>query len=154
MPAAETPLRFGIVLLAAGGSTRLGQPKQLLPWKGGTLLSHSLAVAGDTGAQPVILVLGAGAETIQQAVDTDEVTVVYNREWKEGMAASIRCGMAALNSHAPGAEGVILMVCDQPQLTAPVLHQLIEVYASTGKTIIASGYGDTFGPPVFFHHSH
>jgi molybdenum cofactor cytidylyltransferase len=76
-----------------------------------------------------------------------------NAEWKEGMAASIRCGLKAFAEISPAAEGVILMVCDQPFVTASILNDLITAHQKTGKPVVACGYEDTFGPPVFFHHS-
>ena len=142
-----------IILLAGGGSARLGRPKQLLAYQGQTLLRYSLQVALDSYAQPIIAVLGADADKMQEEINNARVQVAVNREWQEGMASSIRCGIKAINEISAKAEGVIIMVCDQPFVTAQLLNQLITAHQETGKPIVASGYDNTFGPPVFFHHS-
>jgi molybdenum cofactor cytidylyltransferase len=141
---------FGIILLAAGGSSRLGRPKQLLHYDGLTLLQHSIQVAGSSSAYPLIVVLGAQADTIKKEIDSFGVTVIINAEWQEGMASSIRAGINALSDEHPSAEGAILMVCDQPYVTAFLLNDLIVAHHNTGKPIVACSYANTFGPPVLF----
>lgn len=144
---------FSLILLAGGESARLGHPKQLLIYQGQTLLQHSLQTAKASQAQPVVLVLGANAETLKNEITGVGAHVVINDEWQEGMASSIRCGVQALTKMTPAAEGAILMVCDQPFVTSDLLNELIAAHESTGKQIIACGYDDSFGPPVFFHQS-
>jgi molybdenum cofactor cytidylyltransferase len=144
----------GIILLAAGGSSRLGQPKQLLEFKGKTLLEHSIQAALMSAAQPVVVVLGANADLVKkQLKEKNQVHTVVNTEWQAGMASSIQCGVKAFTDICPFAEGVILMVCDQPFVTPALLNELVEAHKKTGKPIIACSYENTFGPPVFFHHS-
>ena len=143
--------KIGIVLLAAGDSSRLGEPKQLLVHEGESLLQHSLNVATAVQAGPVILVLGAEAAIIRESTDSLSANVVINGDWQEGMASSIRCGIAALQTIDPAAEGVILMVCDQPFVRPALLQELISTQQTTRKLIVASRYAETFGPPVFFH---
>ena len=146
---------IGVILLAAGNSSRLGRPKQLLSFEGETLLQHSLQVASASQAHPIILVLGAQADIIKGDVDklNLHIIIIQNKGWVEGMASSIRSGIKALTRINPDAEGSILMVCDQPYVTCSLLDKLISVHQRTGKPIIASSYENTFGPPVFFHHS-
>src|SRR5688500_16668103 len=103
---------IGVVLLAAGESSRLGTPKQLLLYDGQTLLQHSLQVANASNAHPVVVVLGASADTIQREIDGSIEHKFVNAEWQEGMASSIRVGINALVKISPSAEGAILMVCD------------------------------------------
>lgn len=146
-------INIGVILLAAGNSSRLGRPKQLLDYEGRTLLQHSIQVAVESNANPVVVVVGAKAETIKHEIQGKEIKVVENEEWEEGMASSIRCGIQAFSQLTPGAEGTILMVCDQPFVTASLLNELITAHQKTGKPIVACGYENTFGPPVFFHHS-
>ncbi|MGB8191017.1 MAG: nucleotidyltransferase family protein, partial [Chitinophagaceae bacterium] len=144
---------IGIILLAGGESSRLGRPKQLLEYHGQTLLQYSLQVALNADAQPVIAVLGSDADKMQKEINDTRVQVEVNSEWQEGMASSIRCGIKAVAATSPTAEGVIIMVCDQPFVTTQLLNKLITAHQETGKPIVASGYENTFGPPVFFHHS-
>lgn len=144
---------IGIILLAAGKSSRLGRPKQSLLYNGRTFVQHSLHVALSSAAKLVLVVLGAHADRIKKEIEGIDVHVIENPEWEEGMASSIRSGLKAFNEIAPAGEGVILMVCDQPFVTASLLNQLIAAHENTGKPIVACGYENTFGPPVFFHRS-
>ena len=143
-------INIGIVVLAAGESSRMGRPKQLLPHGDLTLLQHSIQVAHGTDVKTIVVVLGAHADSMTNDFDSKSVFVT-NSNWKEGMASSIQLGIKSLLNKNPGVEGAILMVCDQPYVNSLLLNTLIETYESTGKQIVASGYDNTFGPPVFFH---
>jgi molybdenum cofactor cytidylyltransferase len=152
MPIAEGKLTIGIILLAAGDSSRLGQPKQLLLYNGQTLLQRSLHAASNSHAHPLIVVLGANANNIKKEIDND-AHVVTNDAWKEGMASSIRCGIQTLLKISLDADGAILMVCDQPYISSAIINTLIATHQQTGKPIITCSYADTFGPPTLFHRS-
>ena len=143
----------GAILLAAGKSSRLGTPKQLLLYKGETLLQYILNSAIASNAHPVIVVLGAHADIIEQKINSNTVTVIVNDTWQEGMASSIRVGIKTLLQVNPSAEGAVLMVCDQPYITSSLLNDLIEAHQKTGKPIITCSYANTFGPPTLFHQS-
>jgi molybdenum cofactor cytidylyltransferase len=145
--------QVGIILLAAGGSSRLGKPKQLLLYKGQTLLQNTLSVALTSNAQSVIVVLGANADILQTEITNGKIHVVVNDDWQEGMGSSIRTGVKAITEINPSTEGVILLVCDQPFINSALLNNLITAHQKTGKEIVACTYGNTFGPPVFFHQS-
>ena len=144
---------IGVILLAAGGSSRLGRPKQSLLFDGKTFLQHSIQVATASNAQQIIVVLGAQADSIKKEIEDLNVHIVKNSDWEEGMASSIRCGIKAFAETTSDAEGVILMVCDQPFVTASLLNELINAHKTTGKSIVACSYENTFGPPAFFHRS-
>jgi molybdenum cofactor cytidylyltransferase len=147
MPAEEfMENSIGFVLLAAGNSSRLGKPKQLL-------VQQAVNVAHAVKSGPVIVVLGARATDIKDSFDPGNAQVVVNADWQEGMASSIRCGITALLAKNTEVEGAILMVCDQPFVTSPLLHELITAHQTTQQPIVACSYENTFGPPVFFHHS-
>ena len=153
LPANDNRLNIGVIILAGGASSRLGRPKQLLMYHDKTLLQHAVQAALASKAQPVAVVLGAGAETVRNEINGSDVHIVLNAEWKEGMASSIRCGIKALGEISPAAEGAILMVCDQPFVTASLLNDLIAAYQKTARPVVACSYEVTFGPPVFFHRS-
>ena len=144
---------IGVILLAAGSSSRLGRPKQLLSFDAPNLLQHTVQVASDSNAYPVVVVLGAHAEMIRNDIKDFDVNLVDNPDWQEGMASSIRSGINAFTEIAPDAEGMILMVCDQPHVTPSLLNEIITAHKRTAKPIVASSYEKTFGPPVFFHRS-
>jgi molybdenum cofactor cytidylyltransferase len=147
----EEVANIGIIVLAAGFSKRLGQPKQLLLYKGQTLLQQAAQTALASGAGPVLVVLGARAEELKNEIKESTINMVVNKEWPEGMASSIRCGVEALVALDPAVAGLILMVCDQPFVTASLLCELVAAHRQTGKPIVACSYAGTYGPPVFFH---
>ncbi len=151
MPRQESNKKnIGVILLAAGKSSRLGHPKQLLFYADQTLLRHSLQIASASTAHPIVVVLGAHANTVKGEIDGVDIEIVVNDNWQEGMASSIQCGVKTLLKKSPSAEGAIVMVCDQPYVTSTLLNNLMITYQETGKPIVASGYENTFGPPVFF----
>jgi molybdenum cofactor cytidylyltransferase len=142
-----------IVILAAGTSARLGSPKQLLFYKGKTLLRHTVDTALETGCQSVFVILGANSETIRKELNNSPVIIVENTGWMEGMASSIRCALENITNTILRPEMVIFMVCDQPYVNSALLLQLLEKKQETGKPIVASSYGDNTGIPALFHKS-
>jgi CTP:molybdopterin cytidylyltransferase MocA len=139
------------VILAAGGSSRLGRPKQLLEYREETLLNRSIRLAREAGACPVIAILGADYETIRASVRGSASIPLYNDRWRQGIASSIHHGMRALGVCAPGAAGVLLMGCDQPLLTAEHLRALIHAFTtSEAEAIVASAYAGAHGVPAVF----
>lgn len=144
-------MRVAAIILAAGGSRRLGQPKQLVRWNGETLLNRSIRLAAEAGAEPVIAVLGAGFDAIRASIESTSVIAVHNDRWRQGMGSSIEAGMRALEVCAPEAAAVLLMACDQPQLTADHLRGLMEAVAAHGTpAIAASEYAGVVGVPAVF----
>jgi molybdenum cofactor cytidylyltransferase len=141
----------GIIVLAAGGSTRLGKPKQLLPYKGKTLLQHSADTAINAMIGPVVIVAGCDARLIAQQVNERRVIVAINEHWQNGMASSIVCGLQLLLSIHPETDGVIIMMNDQPFVTTALLHDLVNTQQQTAKPMVASGYNNTIGVPALFY---
>ena len=139
---------IALVILAAGGSTRMGEPKQLLPYKGQTLIRHVAETALATGCDPVVVVLGSRVDDIRAALDGLDVVVVENADWEQGLGTSIRAGISG--AEILGCDGAILALADQPMVTAEVLKRLIDEHEETGRPIIASEYGNTVGAPAFF----
>jgi molybdenum cofactor cytidylyltransferase len=133
------------VVLAAGASTRLGEPKQLVTLAGETLLERAVRAARESGCSPVIVVLGAGYVEILGYSRLGDAVPVINAEWVEGMASSIRLGVRALGSVAKDVAGVVLMACDQPAVTASHLRALM-----TSGEITASAYAGRRGVPAYF----
>jgi CTP:molybdopterin cytidylyltransferase MocA len=133
------------VVLAAGASTRLGEPKQLVVLGAETLLERAVRVAREAGCSPVVVVVGAEhLRVLENSVLGDAVTVI-NDKWQEGMASSIRLGVRSLGFAAKDAEGVLLMACDQPAVTVKHLSHL-----TLGAEVKASRYAGKNGVPAFF----
>jgi molybdenum cofactor cytidylyltransferase len=139
------------IILAAGESRRLGQPKQLLTYRGQTLVERAIRLANEAGASPVLVVLGANFATILAAIQSSNSIPVHNDRWRQGIASSIEAGIRALSVCAPEAEGVLLMGCDQPRLTADHLRSLITAFeGQTTAAIAASSYAGVRAVPAVF----
>lgn len=138
----------GAVVLAAGSSSRMGRPKQTLQFKGESLLRRAVQAAIGGGCDPVIVVTGAHADLSRRELKGLDVREVLNTSWETGMASSVRAGVEGIAD----ADAVVLLLCDQPHVTLEVISDLIAAYRSTGKPIIASTYGETFGVPALFSH--
>lgn len=143
---------ISLILLAAGESSRLGTPKQLLVYKGKNLMQHTIDL-NQTRCLEMVIVLGAFKKEILAVVDILGTKVVENVAWREGLASSIRYGLSIVLETNPETEAVILVLCDQPFLTAEILHEIIEKYHSSGQSIVHCSYGDVSGPPTLFHKS-
>ncbi len=139
------------MLLAAGSSTRLGKPKQLLQYNGKSLLQQMVNVTTDANINPVIVVLGSNAALVSNEIDTDKACIVFNKDWQTGMASSIITGLNFLVEKYPSTDGVIFMMCDQPFVSIDLLSNLITTQNETGKPIVCSSYENTLGAPALFH---
>jgi molybdenum cofactor cytidylyltransferase len=144
---------FATIILAAGASTRMGRPKQLLPMQGqrqGQSLLRQMAETALVAGGPVVVVLGAHQEQIQPQIRNLPVQIVANPDWSRGMGTSIGCGVNALLEQATPLKAVILLLCDQPFVSPSLLTQLREVYTLTQAPIVASVYANTCGVPALF----
>jgi molybdenum cofactor cytidylyltransferase len=139
------------VILAAGASTRMGTPKQLLLYQGQSLLRRVTETAIAAHCSPIFVVLGAYSAQIRCELRDLPVQMVENLEWQRGMGSSIRHGIQALMETSPIVEATILLLCDQPFVSVQTIHQLESVYRSTNNSIIASAYQNTIGVPALFH---
>ena len=142
-----------IIILAAGASTRMGVPKQLLRRHGRTLLGHAVEAALGSTCRPVIVALGANAEKIQPEIEGLSVQIVQNTHWAEGLSSSIRAGIAAIAGAPDPPEAVVLAVCDQPLVGSQDIEALVTAFRSTKRPIIASQYAGTLGVPALFARS-
>ena len=143
--------RIGLLILAAGASTRLGQPKQLLNLHGKPLVRHMAEIAIATNIDPIGIVLGAKAGLIQPLLADLPIHQISNDDWETGMASSIRCGVRKLLTLAPDLGAIVLLVCDQPFVSTLLIQHLITTYQTSQFPIIASAYADTLGVPALFH---
>jgi molybdenum cofactor cytidylyltransferase len=142
-------MKTGIIILAAGNSSRLGEPKQLLEYKGKSLLHHVTRQALKiTGA--VVVVSGSNNNLIENELKNLQVITVYNPEWQEGMGSSIRIGVEKIINEFPVIENLIISVCDQPFIDSSVFSELMTKHKEDKKGIIASAYAGVLGTPVMF----
>ena len=136
------------LVLAAGASKRLGQPKQLLPYGPAPLLAHVLQTARACGFDQLVCVLGGDAAQVRQRIDFSDVTVVENRQFGEGCASSIAAALGAVDRQS---EGLVLLLGDQPGVSAESVATLIAQGA--GAPLAACDYRDGRGHPLLFARS-
>lgn len=140
----------GAVILAAGSSSRMGTPKQTLSFRGESLLRRAALAALGAGCHPVVVVTGANAELSRRELDGLGVREAFNPSWEMGMASSVRAGVEDLLDADPEAAAAVFLLCDQPYVTAEILSGLAAAHRETGKPVVASAYGGSFGVPALF----
>ena len=141
---------IGGIILAAGGSSRLGKPKQLLQFEGKTLLRRAADAMIASLCNPVVVVLGAESEKTAAAIAGLPVHVCFNDDWETGMGSSIRKGINEMLRVAPNISAVVIMLCDQPLITTENINELAAKFAATQNSIIASRYNGVSGVPALF----
>jgi len=141
------------VVLAAGGSTRFGKPKQFALLEGETFVRRIVATAIEAGCAPVVVVAGEDSARITSELAQFTVTIAMNPDWQSGLGSSIVLGIRHAMNLAPELDAAVLLTCDQPFVTAAVLAQLIQLRLTSGKPIIASAYATTLGIPALFDRS-
>jgi molybdenum cofactor cytidylyltransferase len=143
--------KIGIIILAAGNSSRLGRPKQLLEYKESTLLKNTVSEALKVENSFVIVVTGSNHDLIEKKLNLPEITFSFNSDWENGMSSSIANGIKQLLLLNPKCEQCVLAVCDQPFVSSLIFENLIKEHHTAQKGIVASAYSETFGTPVLFH---
>lgn len=146
----NAPPQTGILLLAAGASTRMGQAKQLLRIAEESLIQRAVKAALGTIFRPVVVVLGANREQIEPELSGSEVLKVFNPDWPTGMGSSIAAGLDFLLQQEPSIQQVLILVGDQPLLQADTLAALVELQSRTQAPLVVSRYTDTLGVPALF----
>lgn len=138
------------IVLAAGASTRLGQPKQLLRFDGEGLLHRTVRLAEESGCAPIFVVLGFEADRIGRELRGLKAEPVLNPAWQSGMGSSLRCGINAVMKATPEPQKTLVLLCDQPSLSAEVLSSLLRTSAEKNSLITASSYAGRSGVPAIF----
>ena len=142
--------KIGAIILAAGESSRMGQPKQLLRFHDQTLLRRMVDAATAAGCSPVAVVIGAERDRVSAELAESKAFVIENETWQRGIGNSIRAGLRELLEAYPNTEAVILLACDQPLVDASVIAGLRAKHTETKKPIVGSRYAQTLGVPALF----
>jgi molybdenum cofactor cytidylyltransferase len=141
------PREVAGVLLAAGASARLGQPKQLLAYRGQTLLRRAAETGMIAGLAPLVVVIGAEATAMRRELAGLPVEIVENTRYREGQSTSLRAGLAALPRTV---EAVVLLLVDLPRVDPPLVRALVAAWQATGAPIVRPAFEGRAGNPVLF----
>jgi molybdenum cofactor cytidylyltransferase len=148
-------MNVGLVILAAGASSRMGTPKQILPVFGKPMIVHLIDEVFNTKCHPVTVVLGANKDKIVPLLDGIPVTLVDNPFWSNGLGSSVRMGLVGSYLLTKGIEALIYITSDMPYVNASLINQMIKLAEDNdGKTIIASKYAGKVGIPALFKKAH
>jgi molybdenum cofactor cytidylyltransferase len=146
-------MNTGVIILAAGSSSRMGQSKQLLPIQGTTLLVRAVHIALQLQPGHTVVVLGSNEAEHTSILQNTNVHTVTNHTWQNGMGSSLKTGLQYLLSLSPAIDAVLILVCDQPAVTTTYLESLVQHYKPSNKSIVASFYSDAPGVPALFDKS-
>lgn len=148
-------IKIAHLLLAAGASTRMGQPKQLMTWKGRSLIQHAInTILESEVAEKLIVVLGANQSLIVPELEDLEVEIVINPDWEEGMGSTIRCGLQyLLENKSEDWAGIGISLVDQPLVSARHFQILYQEWHQNEHPIAAAHYNQILGVPAIFERS-
>jgi molybdenum cofactor cytidylyltransferase len=145
--------QVGIIVLAAGGSTKLGHPKQLVQYEGRSLVRRSVEIALAVDAASVIVVLGSNAQAIATEINDLPIEIVGNDAWSAGISSSLKAGLTKLVEFCPATEATLIMLSDQPFITEKTIRSLVDTYCSSDRPIVAAEYDGVLGVPALFDRS-
>ncbi len=146
-PVREVRGRVAGVVLAAGGSSRLGEPKQLIQWRGHPLVWHAVRAAVEGGLDPIVVVVGEAADGLRQVLAGEEIDIIENPEWRAGQSGSVRLGLEAASE---GTEGVVFLLADLPFVGPDLVSALIGRHRQTLAPLVATWAGGRRANPVLF----
>jgi molybdenum cofactor cytidylyltransferase len=144
-------MKISILILAAGSSSRLGQPKQLVEFEGQTLIERITKTALSV-SENVLVVLGANIDLIKPKLKafSDLVNIIENTDWNDGMGTSISLGVENL---APESDAILILLADQPLISQVLLQNMLQTFAEKKYPIVACNYGEQLGVPILFDKS-
>ncbi len=143
-----------MLILAAGSSSRMGQPKQLLAWKETNLLNHTIEKGLNAGIKSIYVVLGNNAKQISDTISFDNINIINNALWKKGMGTSISVAVKHIMNESKKCDAVLIALVDQPLLDQKHYNELIVHYLTTKNEIIATQMVNNGGVPAIFDLNH
>jgi molybdenum cofactor cytidylyltransferase len=149
----NTPKNMGAVILAAGSSSRLGHPKQLVKYRGKSLLQHTIDCIDIFEFKPSMVILGANYDEILANINGHSSSVIINKDWSEGIASSIRFGLEKSLELNPSLNHILYLLSDQPYVSTTIIQRLIDKHLSGSQLITASTYKNNIGVPAIFNES-
>jgi molybdenum cofactor cytidylyltransferase len=146
-PVVETHGRVAGIVLAAGGSSRLGQPKQLVEFRGRPLVWHAVRVGLEAGLSPLVVVIGAAGEKIRRALEGESVRVIDNPNWETGQSSSVRLGLSQVEA---GIEAAVFLLADMPLMEPELVRQIVSTHRATLAPLVAPRAAGRRANPVLF----
>lgn len=146
--------RVAALVLAAGGSTRMGSPKQLLCFEGEPLIRRALRTALASRCASALVVLGAHADLVGREIQDLQFIRVDNPSWQDGVGSSIRVGVETVSALQPPVDAVLITLADQPGVTAELLDRLVAASATAPAGLVACEYAGTIGVPALYARQH
>ena len=140
-----------MIILAAGASSRMGRNKQLLPWKNHNLIDHVISCGSKASLRSIYVVLGANAQEITNSLSTENIEIIINPFWKEGMGTSIATAIDYFIKNKINYDAVLIAVVDQPLLEEEHYKELIYKYIHTKKNIVATQMSRGAGVPAILN---
>ena len=144
-----TENNIGGILLAAGGSSRLGEPKQLIVYEGKTLIRRAAETLLTSTCSPAVVVVGDDEQAVTE-LDGLDIQICRNKEWRSGMGSSIKLGLARILEINANVEAIVVVLCDQPFVTSANIEELCRTFRSSHSQIVAAKYDETVGVPALF----
>jgi molybdenum cofactor cytidylyltransferase len=145
---------LSVVILAAGSASRINQAKMLLPFEKTTILQSIIEQAKEINPDTICLVTGKYHSEIESIIQDDQIQIVFNERWREGMSGSIKKGLDFLLHKQPELKALLILVADQPFITGTLLSKMIEIQIQTKKGMVAASYAGISGTPVLFTNNH
>jgi molybdenum cofactor cytidylyltransferase len=142
--------KIGGLLLAAGGSSRLGRPKQLLQFRGQSLIRRAAETLVHSTCEPVVVVVGAEQKASRNKIAELSLSITANEDWRAGMSSSIKTGLAELLTIAPDVAAVVILLCDQPLINSEMIDGLVHTFDVSKSAIVAAEYDGVVGVPALF----
>ena len=142
--------KVSIAILAAGKASRMGKPKQLLPYKKTTLLGHTIQIANASAANDSFCVIGAHANLLLKSFEKAPARLIINPNWALGLSSSIAAAVAHVDTTDPETEAILIILADQPRVLSSYLDHMIAQHKSHPNHVIASAYSDSLGVPALF----
>ena len=143
--------KIAIIIMAAGESTRMGRPKQLLDWKDSNLLNHSISKVIQLKPDHVFVVLGANSDFIKSKIESKQINILINKNWKKGLGHSIRFGVYFISKAMRDIEGILVLLADQPLIEQDHYAYFLNRFTPGSHQILATEYSDgKLGVPALF----
>lgn len=143
-------MAISVVILAAGQASRMGRVKQLLPFNNSTLLQIAIQHTLKSKAEKVYVVLGANSEIIKDKISGDDVSIIQNANWQDGLSSSIVSAINYIDNSKIKPDALLVMLADQPNVDSNYINKLISKHQNNQQKIIASAYGNINGVPAIF----